>query len=106
MCRLPPSICSTTIGSWAGYNGPVPQGVEGADLSPVLVKMAACYPLEWIILNVSTPRGANFTSYAQQPSHFGTSSRIKPSSGVREGDFKLYVEYNETGGPIGSSSTT
>ncbi len=87
----------TTIGSWAGYNGPVPQGVEGADLSPVLENGGAL-PAGMDHLERQYAQGGELYFHSPNNQAVGTTTRIKPSSGVREGDFKLYVEYSETGG--------
>jgi len=87
----------TTFGSWAGHNGPLPQGVEGADLTPVL-ENGGTLPTGMGHLERQYAQGGELYFHTPNNQAVAATTRIKPSSGVRDGDFKLYVEYGENGG--------
>lgn len=86
----------STVAAWAGYNGPTPQGVEGADLNPVLMN-GGVLPTGMDHLTRQFHEGGEI--YVHQPQYMavGPSSRLIPASFVRDGDFKLYRQYSETG---------
>lgn len=86
----------STVAAWAGYNGPTPEGVEGADLNPVL-KNGGVLPAGMDHLTRQFHEGGEI--YVHQPQYMavGPSSRLIPASFVRDGDFKLYRQYSETG---------
>ncbi|WP_428308295.1 sulfatase-like hydrolase/transferase [Lacipirellula sp.] len=86
----------STVASWAGYTGPVPQGVEGADLNVVL-KNGGVLPAGVDHLERQYSQGGEI--YVHQPQYMavGTSSRLIPASFVRDGDYKLYRQYGENG---------
>ncbi len=88
----------TTIARLTGYSGSIPANVEGGDFSPILFN------------DGSLPEGMDHIArnfheggeiYWHSPQNFapGTGYRVRPSSAVRDGDFKLFVEYGEHGSP-------
>ncbi|BBO31358.1 sulfatase-like hydrolase/transferase [Lacipirellula parvula] len=86
----------STVASWGGYTGPVPQGVEGADLNVVL-KNGGVLPAGVDHLERQYSEGGEI--YVHQPQYMavGPSTRLIPASFVREGDYKLYRQYGENG---------
>jgi arylsulfatase A-like enzyme len=87
-----------TIASLVGATGPEPPGLESADLSPVLFN-GGDLPQDMPHLDRGfAQRGELYFHY---PHYAGAGLRAahRPASAVRDGDYKLYVEYDELGGP-------
>lgn len=88
----------TTVAAIGGYTGPTPTGVEGANLLPVLHNGGE-------LQNGTSHLERQFAEGGEIYFHFphntgvGRGFRIRPSSAVRDGDYKLLVEYGENGGP-------
>jgi arylsulfatase A-like enzyme len=86
-----------TIGSLAGYSGPMP-GVEGVDISPVFHNGG---DLPAGSQHLDRPYSEHGELYFHFP-HYqsgGLHLANRPASAVRDGNYKLYLEYDETGGP-------
>lgn len=79
----------STVADLAGYSGPSPTNVEGTSLRPVL-ENAGQLPANTDHLT------RNFTSGGELYWHWPM-MRLKPSSAVRDGDYKLFVEWGEGG---------
>ncbi|MDZ4657506.1 MAG: sulfatase-like hydrolase/transferase [Bythopirellula sp.] len=88
----------STIASLAGNSAGLPSNVEGADFSPLLHN-SGMLPSGMDHLARNYHEGGEI--YWHWPQYFGPSSsfRVKPSSAVRDGDYKLFVEYGENGAP-------
>ena len=79
----------STVADLAGFSGPLPTDVEGASLRPVFENAG------------QLPAGTNhlyrnFASGGELYWHWPM-LRIKPSSAVRDGDYKLFVEWGASG---------
>jgi hypothetical protein len=85
----------STIAGLAGHVGPLPSNVEGANLVPVLMN-GGVLPDGMDHLSRNFHEGGEV--YFHWPMNFGGFNRTKPSSAVRDGDFKFYLEYAENGG--------
>ncbi len=79
----------STVADLAGYSGPTPTNVEGTSLRPVLENDGQL-PADTDHLT------RNFTSGGELYWHWPM-LRLKPSSAVRDGDYKLFVEWGESG---------
>jgi len=88
----------STIASLAGRTDAVPSNVEGANLAPLLLN-GGQLPAGMDHLSRNFHSGGEI--YWHWPMNFGVGPvyRVKPSSAVRDGDFKLYMEYGEHGAP-------
>lgn len=88
----------TTIANLAGFSGELPSNVEGGDFSPALFN-GGSLPAGMDHIQRNFHEGGEI--YWHSPQNFGPGPnyRIKPSSAIRDGDFKLYVEYGENGNP-------
>jgi hypothetical protein len=87
----------STIASLVGYSGPLPEGNEGADLSPVMFNGGQLPAgLEYLDRQFSE-RGEIYFHYPHY-AYLSTKAVVRPASAVRDGDYKLYVEY-EIDGP-------
>jgi arylsulfatase A-like enzyme len=85
-----------TIGSLAGFTGPMP-GVESADLTPILQNGGDLPEGVPYLDRQYAERGEVYFHFPHYQSN-GRFLAFHPTSAVRDGDYKLYVEYNETGG--------
>jgi arylsulfatase A-like enzyme len=87
----------STIASLAGRTAPLPSNVEGASLAPILHN-GGQLPAGMDHLSRNFHDGGEI--YFHWPMNFGVSTvfRVKPSSAVRDGDYKLFVEWGENGG--------
>jgi arylsulfatase A len=88
----------STIADIVNFGGPVPSNVESGNILPVLQNGG--------VLPAGMDHIArNFTSggelYWHMPTNVGVgaSFRVKPQSAIRDGDFKLVVEWGENGNP-------
>ncbi|MBA4106282.1 MAG: hypothetical protein C0485_11035 [Pirellula sp.] len=88
----------TTFASLAGYTGPTPQGVEGADFSPVLFNGGELPEGMDYLERQYAENGEIYFHNPHNPA-IGVNYRIRPQSSVRDGDFKLVVTYGDNGGP-------
>ena len=86
----------TTFASLAGYKGPTPEGVEGADISPLLFN-GGQLPAGMDHLERQYAEGGEVYFHLPNNSAFGPTWRWKPQSAVRDGDYKLVVTYGENG---------
>jgi arylsulfatase A-like enzyme len=88
----------STIADLAGHAGPLPELVEGASLAPVL-NNGGELPDGMEHLSRHFHEGGEI--YWHSPYNFGAgvNYRIRPSSAVRDGDYKLLVFYGEHGQP-------
>ena len=86
-----------TIAQLAGNTNPLPANVESASLVPLL-NNSGQLPSGMDFLPRNFHAGGEI--YFHWPMNFGVGafSRVKPSSAVRDGDYKLYVEWAENGG--------
>lgn len=85
-----------TIASLAGGGTPLPEGVEGADLSPVLFNSGN---LPAGTSAIERANAANGELYFHFP-HYGPTlnvGKVRPASSVRDGDYKLVRVYGENG---------
>ena len=87
----------TTFASLAGYKGPTPEGVEGADISPLLFN-GGQLPVGMDHLERQYAEDGEIYFHLPHNSAFGTTWRWHPQSSVRDGDYKLVVTYGENGG--------
>ena len=87
----------STVAELAGFAGSMPSDVEGASLVPVL-ENAGQLPAGVDHLARKFHEGGEL--YWHWPTNFGIGQtfRTKPSSAVRDGDYKLYLEYAENSG--------
>jgi hypothetical protein len=86
----------STIASLAGYSGAMPEGNEGADISPVLFNSGQLpQGMEYLDRQYSE-RGEIYFHYPHY-AFLHAAAVARPASAVRDGDFKLYVEYDEIG---------
>ena len=86
----------TTIASLAGFEGSLPAGVEGGDISPVLFNGGELPASMEYLERAFSQRGE---IYFHSP-HYASANATaihRPASAVRDGDFKLYFEYDENG---------
>lgn len=86
----------TTFASLAGYKGPTPEGVEGADLSPLLFN-GGQLPAGMQHLERQYAEGGEVYFHLPHNSADGPTWRWRPQSAVRDGDFKLVRTYGEHG---------
>lgn len=87
----------TTFASLAGYKGPTPEGVEGADISPLLFN-GGQLPGGMDHLERQYAEGGEVYFHLPHNSAFGPTWRWRPQSAVRDGDYKLVLTYGENGG--------
>lgn len=87
-----------TIADLAGFSGPLPSNVEGASLLPIL-NNGGVLPNDMDHLSRNFTEGGEL--YWHWPYNFGPGPnyRIRPQSAVRDGDYKLFVEWGENGAP-------
>ena len=86
-----------TITSLAGVTAPLPEDVEGADLSPLLFNGGQLPPGTDSLSRPLGPDGELFFHYPHYVNS-GESPRV-PASAIRDGDFKLIRIYGENGQP-------
>lgn len=86
----------TTFASLAGYTGPTPQGVEGADFTPVLFNGGDLPEGMDYLERQYAEHGEIYFHNPHNPA-IGANYRVRPQSAVRDGDFKLVVTYGESG---------
>jgi arylsulfatase A-like enzyme len=86
-----------TIAALAGRTEPVPADVEAANFAPVLFNGGEL-PEGMDHLSRNYYEGGEIVWH--WPMNFGPGPvyRVKPSSAIRDGDYKLFVEYGENGG--------
>jgi arylsulfatase A-like enzyme len=89
----------STIASLAGYTGSMPTGNEGADISPLLFNGGQLPGGAEFLDREFSQRGEIYFHYPHYASNSATSV-FRPASAVRDGDYKLYYEYDETGSPL------
>ncbi len=87
----------TTITSLAGVTDPLPAGVEGADISPVLFNGGSLPAGMDSLERTFAANGELFFHYPHYVNG-GESPRV-PASSVRDGGFKLIRMYGESGQP-------
>jgi arylsulfatase A-like enzyme len=87
----------STIADIAGHQEPLPDQVEGASLVPIL-QNAGELPAGMDHLSRKFHEAGEL--YWHFPMNFAvnSASRTRPASTVRDGDFKLMVQYGENGG--------
>ncbi len=88
----------TTITELAGVSSPLPAGVEGGDLTPLLFNGGAFANGDD---RLSRPYASNGELVFHFPHNIGvnTSFRQRPMSAIRDGDYKLLVYWGESGQP-------
>lgn len=86
----------TTFASLAGFDGPTPQGVEGADFSPVLFNGGELPEGMDYLERQHAQHGEVYFHNPHNPA-VGVGWRVRPASAVRDGDYKLVVTYGEHG---------
>ncbi|MEM6330567.1 MAG: sulfatase-like hydrolase/transferase [Planctomycetota bacterium] len=86
-----------TISALAGNQAPLPAGVEGADLSPLLFNAGALPEGMQHLERAHSEGGALFFL---SPSNIATGPnyRLRPMAAVRRGDYKLIRVFGENGG--------
>lgn len=87
-----------TFANLAGRTEPMPSQVEGASLLPILHNGGEL-PAGMDHLSRNFHEGGEL--YWHWPHNFGPTrnSRIIPSSAMRDGDYKIFVQYGENGAP-------
>ncbi len=85
----------TTISSLAGVTDPLPDGVEGADITPLLFNGGVLPAGMDSLVRQFAPDGELFFHYPHYVNS-GESPRT-PASAIRDGDFKLIRIYGENG---------
>ena len=90
----------TTITALAGATAPLPDGVEGGDLSPVLFNGGVLPPG---MDAIERAQGANGELFFHLPHYLNGGSAtiwgVTPCSAIRDGDFKLIKRYAYEGSP-------
>ena len=90
----------TTISALAGATAPLPDGVEGGDLSPILFNGGE---LPQGMDAIERPQGANGELFFHLPHYMNGGSAlvwgVTPCSAIRDGDFKLIKRYAYDGSP-------
>ncbi|QDT71966.1 sulfatase-like hydrolase/transferase [Lacipirellula limnantheis] len=88
----------TTFAALAGFEGPTPQGVEGADLTPVMFNGGALPEGMDYLERQYAQHGEIYFHNPHNPA-LGATWRVQPASSVRDGDYKLIRQYGENGNP-------
>ncbi|MGI9429990.1 MAG: sulfatase-like hydrolase/transferase, partial [Bythopirellula sp.] len=88
----------STFADLAGNQGPLPATVEGASLTSIFENGGA---LPYGVDHLSRKFHEGGELYWHFPLNFAVNSsvRTRPASAVRDGDFKLLVQYGEDGAP-------
>ncbi len=88
----------STISALAGNTSPLPEGVEGADLSPVIFNGGELPDGMPYLERTYAENGA---IYFLSPSNIasGPAYRTRPMAAVRQGDYKLLRIFGENGNP-------
>ena len=88
----------STVSSLAGNSSALPQGVEGADLSPLLFNAGE---LPQGVDSLERAHAQDGAIFFLTPSNIGTTSsyRLRPMAAVRRGDYKLIRIFGENGAP-------
>jgi arylsulfatase A-like enzyme len=88
----------TTISALAGSTEPLPEGVEGASLVPILGNAGELPPG---VLSLDRPYGENGELFFHSPHNYGIGRtfRVRPGAAVVHGDYKLIRLFGETGQP-------
>ena len=87
-----------TIASLAGRTEALPSNVESADLSSLLHN-GGVLPDGLDHLSRNLYEGGEIVWHFPMNAGPSAAFRTRPSSAIRDGDYKLFVEYSETGGP-------